>query len=460
MTSSTSNADSLPLSPASAVISPPGAGSPPAFMVQDEILELSAVSIPEMMEITSDLSGMALGPTPGGVRVLSVAAEDEALARLDMSMSLLPPRKTAAYREALSHAGMVDRDFRLSFLEREDFDERRAAQRMAAYWSLKMDVFGPDKCFLPMTLCAGGSLRDDADVLKEYYPEMILPSRDRHGRAIIYSDLSRWDTSKISSKQVFRAGLYVANMLCQDPDLRRAGVVVIQNCKESGVVQCDMDTFYYTSRFMQAIPLRFRSVHICHPTAFMNCAFYPVLKFFSGRELRLRLRTHYGSDETVLSSLEAFGLPRDILPTSIGGSLDYDVKAWFADRILTENQGLPLSRRVRHQASSTTPSGTVQSSNTPARRRRGRGPRDPRMEKAVKAKLADPKMPLLDALVHGGYVFREQGSTTQGSMVDEDGITLRQRKNNLCRRIRATLKRRKDDESRSASEEVSVNAEA
>mmetsp|Transcript_13871 Transcript_13871/g.39865 ORF Transcript_13871/g.39865 Transcript_13871/m.39865 type:complete len:609 (-) Transcript_13871:42-1868(-) len=60
---------------------------------------------------------------------------------------------------------------------------------------------------------------------------------------------------------------------------------------------------------------------------------------------------------------------------------------------------------------------------------------DPRMQSAVQAKTDDPQLPLYDALVIGGFIFRDDPTVKDG-MVDLDGTTLAQRKNNLCRRVR------------------------
>ena len=72
---------------------------------------------------------------------------------------------------------------------------------------------------------------------------------------------------------------------------------------------------------------------------------------------------------------------------------------------------------------------------------RGRKP-DKQMDLAVQIKLSNPDMPHKDALLAAGYVFkRVEGKT---DLVDQSGVSLSQRRNNLCRRIRigkAKLKR-------------------
>ena len=56
------------------------------------------------------------------------------------------------------------------------------------------------------------------------------------------------------------------------------------------------------------------------------------------------------------------------------------------------------------------------------------------MTMAVKAKMANPNLPLQDALEAGGFVFVKDPNSN--GMIDLDGTSLVQRKNNLCRRVR------------------------
>jgi hypothetical protein len=72
---------------------------------------------------------------------------------------------------------------------------------------------------------------------------------------------------------------------------------------------------------------------------------------------------------------------------------------------------------------------------------------DPRMHKAVSVRLANPSMSLLDALLEGGFQFpRHELAASLGKsdrdILDEDGVQLCQRKNQLSRRLRMIRKKR------------------
>merc|ERR1712087_603168 len=71
---------------------------------------------------------------------------------------------------------------------------------------------------------------------------------------------------------------------------------------------------------------------------------------------------------------------------------------------------------------------------------------DPRMNRAVQAKLDNPELSLLDSLVQGGFNFPELFSKTEtktSDIKDTDGVTVYQRRNQLLRRLRAAKQRAK-----------------
>ena len=68
---------------------------------------------------------------------------------------------------------------------------------------------------------------------------------------------------------------------------------------------------------------------------------------------------------------------------------------------------------------------------------------DPRMDRAVRAKLDDAELSLVDALRVGGFVFPDisDSGTPQYSVVDSDNVKITQRKNQLLRRLRTAKKK-------------------
>ena len=76
---------------------------------------------------------------------------------------------------------------------------------------------------------------------------------------------------------------------------------------------------------------------------------------------------------------------------------------------------------------------------------------DPRMHRAVAARLENPNLSLFDALKEGGFEY-PNNDIDDGTMVDAENVTLGQRKNQLSRRLRLARKQGKDGSSTAKSQ--------
>jgi len=213
------------------------------------------------------------------------------------------------------------------------------------------------------------------------------------------------------------------------------------------------------------LPIRVRAAHACYPNPICTYLVFPVVKNVCSRDLRLRFKVHTGSTTKVLQELAGYGLSKDRLPAEVGGDVVLDMSQWVMERMRLENSFTnadgPVAKRPKTHVGnedespthvSAAPAGVdavtkasavetkVKRSNASGQSRQSRS--DPRMDKAVQLKLADPDLPLHDALVSAGYSFHEDAN----GRVDDDGISLRQRTNNLCRRIRREREKLKASE--------------
>ena len=82
---------------------------------------------------------------------------------------------------------------------------------------------------------------------------------------------------------------------------------------------------------------------------------------------------------------------------------------------------------------------------------------DPRMHRAVSARLANPDISLLQALRDGGFDFPAEGGHDT-TLLDAEGVTLGQRKNQLSRRLR--LARQAMDENKPIQRSTNLNYES
>jgi len=99
-----------------------------------------------------------------------------------------------------------------------------------------------------------------------------------------------------------------------------------------------------------------------------------------------------------------------------------------------------LSNTSKNTTSSKLKGSKTQSSTTNFGRRG-----DPRMNRAVATRLSNPGIPLLDALLIGGFSFPDGTNKSDRYVYDSDGVALCQRKNQLIRRLRLIRKGEKRD---------------
>ena len=107
------------------------------------------------------------------------------------ALDRIPLEDRTAYQLALIHCPELlqsETSPRL-FLIREAFDPNKAAQRLVRYWDMRVDLFGDERAFLPISLLEGGALEGDEELLAmmRAFPNFrnFLPN-DEHGRTIIY----------------------------------------------------------------------------------------------------------------------------------------------------------------------------------------------------------------------------------------------------------------------------------
>lgn len=479
----------------------------PVFTYQDEEREIASLTMHEMVRINADL----LGVTPHGSR-RGAASEDgngtpttrphrsgsfasqstvstthdpeSTLGRLELTLKMVPADRVSAYRRAeVDCPDQVTDERKMASIRREDGNVALAAARLARYWQFRLDAFGEDRCFQPLTLA--GAMIDEVVPMMNHRIFNVLPVTDTAGGAIVFVDMTKRDYAIYSEKQEIRVYLYILETIVQDRRLCRRGITFLSTGKHS-------EKKHFSRKFAQlrreaenCSPIHVRAVHLCHPSTMMNYVIYPIMKYFMPPDFRLRFRLHNGSEKEVLRALEGYCLPRDRVPTELGGDVLLDMNQWVLDRMTIESarmstpvlpaatvavpaagvagssaaktndkkrrrkndgekEGSRSKSSAKSAAASTKAKKTIEKKQSngraaPSRRKKqkkgtpGR-PSDPRMLKAVQAKMADPSLPLEFVLEEAGFTFHENPES--GVIVDQDGIACKQRKNQLCRRIR------------------------
>ena len=486
----------------------------PQFTEQDAHRELATLNIQELLELQSDLTGIqaltngfsglglgggantgeinvygggsTVGPDPSIPAPLSTN-DCSRLAALDQHMMAVPAQSTAAYFMATTKCpDEVSNERKLLFLECEENNVPLAAERLALYWQYRLDCFGEDRCFEPMTLT--GAMRGETMNMAESGAWQLMPNTDAAGRAIIYARFAKRDFSLHSAKQEAAWLTYLLEIVVQNKSLQSRGFVLIVDASNVTRKHYTRQSSNYIQRALHgAFPIRMCCFHVCNANALVTNVIFPVFQRVRPKNMRRRTRLHRGSGEDLLRSLAEFNLPRDRIPFDIGGSVVLDINQFLIDRISLEarKSGINLQASETDNVDQTDRAGSIHSSAGPnhnehgqappsdvpsagggggataaasrgtevsSKRKRPRNVVDPRMAKAVRAKQEDPDLKLFDALVIGGYVFAEKGpGQTDFNVFDEDGVSLKQRKNNLCTRLKREQTR---NETKKASEPV------
>ena len=475
----------------------------PRFTKDDEQRELASLSIDDIFKIQADLmgidtitgglSGLGLGngstaptPFPPDTSSSSIAPsitariisprEQEQLISLEIELAKIPASKKAAYSQATMRCPDEVSDVkRLAFVEHEEGDVSKAALRLIKYWNFRLELFGDDRCYLPMTLL--GAMQDEMMNIAERLVWQLLTNTDAAGRGILHCTVSNRNLSQYTMKEEFRAFFYFAHCLMEDDRIRRKGFVQMVDGRHIVRQHFTRKFPRYIEMFDESFPIQMRAVHICYPSNVLFYIIHPVLHRLAPKNVRLRVKMHHGSASEVLQSLSGYSLPPERIHADLGGEVSTDMNQFLMNRMKIEAASLglkfptslcehaverddcedgrdakrqksaspptsvspPLSNQICADVDANSQASTIKvkaSSNNPQATKRS-GPRnvvDPRMARAVQFKKDNPGRPLVDALEAGGFVFVTKAGekVTDSTRIDQQGVSLKQVRKMLC----------------------------
>eukprot|EP00566_Odontella_aurita_P004563 CAMPEP_0113526336 /NCGR_PEP_ID=MMETSP0015_2-20120614/681_1 /TAXON_ID=2838 /ORGANISM="Odontella" /LENGTH=777 /DNA_ID=CAMNT_0000424643 /DNA_START=28 /DNA_END=2361 /DNA_ORIENTATION=+ /assembly_acc=CAM_ASM_000160 len=332
-------------------------GSQPIITPREEELEWASVTPDEMREIEFDLKGLELGrssgsetKTGGGLprcvsRPTNSEREELLLPAMEAEIASLPDMDKEAYVEACRRCpAQVNNGHKKAFLFVENFDPKLAAQRLARHWQYKRSLFGPEKCFLSMTL--SGAMADDIKVLSEG-AFALLPVKDVGGRSILYSRVDILfrvygaNNSATTRKGLMRSLWYLLHIAGEDSETRRRGLVFMGNGRGVSFSQIQKSTPSLQRQCFEIMrkngpPTVHRSFHICQPHPLFHKV-SPILKYILDPKARKRLIVHYGASlDRVQTSMKKFGFDGSRLPLELGGEVMLDMSKWVSSRFIQE----------------------------------------------------------------------------------------------------------------------------
>mmetsp|Transcript_7733 Transcript_7733/g.10345 ORF Transcript_7733/g.10345 Transcript_7733/m.10345 type:complete len:253 (+) Transcript_7733:65-823(+) len=221
-------------------------------------------------------------------------------------------------------------DFKLMFLRCEVFNADLAAKRYVKYWDKRVEHFGPEKAFKKISLSdanAGDEETMDLGVIS------LLGKQDDQGRSILIYDPSKYDKSKYTTSSMIRTFWYVVHSALEVEETQKHGMIFLGDVYRAKLSQFDREVSKgIVGSISGALPIRMSAIHIVHPPTFFRIVF-AFLKLVMSKRLLKRIYVHSGDDQKVLAEFEAkFGIAKDKLPTTIGGSLVLDHHSWIKMR--------------------------------------------------------------------------------------------------------------------------------
>lgn len=252
------------------------------------------------------------------------------LLSLEKELLKIPPKEKEAFLRAQKECpDLIDNEHQLRFLRCEVFNADRAATRIARYWKKRLQLFGEDIAFRPITIT--NIFQHEPVALSLGFIRLVSKS-DTTGRPVIFTNPQVFNSSKYTVKEMTRAIWYMLESSIEIQSGQQKGVVFLGDLRNCHISQFDKTLVRMNLDHLQGcLPIRVSAFHICHAPSFFKFIF-PFLKMCLGARLRKRLHFHFGKDKDVLMKLNKYGLTSDIIPKQLGGKMIVDHDLWIKDR--------------------------------------------------------------------------------------------------------------------------------
>ncbi|KAG7338204.1 hypothetical protein IV203_025116 [Nitzschia inconspicua] len=286
------------------------APTPPPPHLADSIIaqQMSKMSVQEREQVYCDLHGVReeLNETP--VLVF------QSMERMkDHLQKLVSQGRASAYHQAVQqNAHYCHKPDNLTkFLRAESMDPIQAALRMARHYDSKRELFGVDKLAKDITQ---DDLEDSPEDLQTLYggQSQIVCKRDRAGRAIFLCHGGTSGNCSVLSK--LRRQFYLAQMMAEDEETQRKGMIIVYVANHSRV-QLDTTYAWKAAGAARSQPIRVEAFHFCLDSAKSGWkTVFDTFKMAMHPFLKVRVKTHCGTFEECMQSLQTYGIPTKEFP--------------------------------------------------------------------------------------------------------------------------------------------------
>jgi hypothetical protein len=124
-----------------------------------------------------------------------------------------------------------------------------------------------------------------------------------------------------------------------EQDTESIGVVRVGNATDATLWHVDSELFCeFHVLTRDCLPVKVVADHTICASQEMIRSMLPLTRAAKGREMRLRSIIHDVPQSEVLRELAKYGLSRDMLPASIGGTEEFGISEWIENRRRAETK--------------------------------------------------------------------------------------------------------------------------
>ena len=259
---------------------------------------------------------------------------ERSLARFAEEIDAISDDNKKVYMVALQRCpNIVDQESPpIRFLRAENYDARNGAIRLTKYWESRLDLFGPERAFLPMT--QSGAMKDDMDCFDVLLDENHMLPHDNRGRAVWFSNKGCRNVERLGKRQQLRILWYYVHTALEVESVQTSGFVLLVGLHINMHTQLNRSLLRMeVLHFRDVLPSTLRAVHFFQVSSFAKEWLLPSVKFLLGRRLRLRLIIHAPTQQ---EDIVKYAFNAANIPVCCGGTYKYNQTKWLEARRLLE----------------------------------------------------------------------------------------------------------------------------
>lgn len=130
-----------------------------------------------------------------------------------------------------------------------------------------------------------------------------------------------------------RAFWYLIEVASRENNDIGSGYVHILWDRNATILDFDRDVYNPFTRYeVRSFPVRSLVVHICGSSRFKFAILKPIFFFLTDRRTRCRTLFHDVPDNKLIETLSEYGILGSMLPTEMGGCLNFKQSEWIEQR--------------------------------------------------------------------------------------------------------------------------------